>query len=212
MRCVANTSTRKAIAAVSGACFALLLMGAAHAVEADNKPAMKVFGTARAPIGYAQFCSIQPSECTGRGSKTARVAMDAVRFEELELVNRAVNTEIAPVTDQDLYGVAEKWTYPVDRGDCEDYVLLKRKTLIQAGWDPATLLITVVRDLKGAGHAVLTVVTDRGDFVLDNQQEGVMPWNMTGYEYVKRQSQSDPKAWVFVGPARAETGVASTER
>jgi predicted transglutaminase-like cysteine proteinase len=114
------------------------------------------------------------------------------------------------MTDEELYGVAERWSYPVDRGDCEDYVLLKRRILMDAGWDPAALLITVVRDLKGAGHAVLTVVTDRGDFVLDNQQDGVMPWQSTGYSFVKRQSQSDPKSWVFVGPGNAEGGVAST--
>ena len=34
---------------------------------------------------------------------------------------------IEPVTDQQLWGVEEKWSYPVNKGDCEDYVLLKRK-------------------------------------------------------------------------------------
>lgn len=164
------------------------------------------------PIGYAMFCSNQPSECSGKGSKSARVALDGARFTELDLVNRNVNEQIEPVTDEELYGVAERWSYPVDRGDCEDYVLLKRRILMDAGWDPAALLITVVRDLKGAGHAVLTVVTDRGDFVLDNQQEGILPWQATGYEFVKRQSQADPKSWVFVGPGTAEGGVASTRR
>ena len=136
--------------------------------------------------------------------------MNAVRFDELDRVNRSINAQIAPVTDIELYGVEEHWTYPVDRGDCEDYVLLKRRTLISLGWDASALLVTVVRDLKGAGHAVLTVATDRGDLVLDNQQEGVMPWQMTGYEYIKRQSQISPKDWVYVGPARSDVGVAST--
>ncbi|BCJ91290.1 transglutaminase [Terrihabitans soli] len=164
------------------------------------------------PIGYALFCSNQPSECAGKGSKNARAALDSGRYTELDLVNRTVNERIAPVTDEELYGVAERWSYPVDRGDCEDYVLLKRRVLMDAGWDPSTLLITVVRDLKGAGHAVLTVVTDRGDYVLDNQQDGVLPWTQTGYEFVKRQSQADPKSWVFVGSGNAEGGVASTRR
>ena len=42
--------------------------------------------------------------------------------------------------------------------------------LIQAGWPRQALLITVVRDKKGEGHAVLTVKTDKGEFILDNQE------------------------------------------
>ena len=66
--------------------------------------------------------------------------------------------------------MVERWNYPDDGyGDCEDYVLLKRRMLMQAGWPREALLITVVRDKKGDGHAVLTVKTNRGEFVLDNQ-------------------------------------------
>ena len=43
--------------------------------------------------------------------------------------------------------------------------------LIQAGWPREALLITVVRDKKGEGHAVLTVKTDKGEFILDNQED-----------------------------------------
>ena len=42
---------------------------------------------------------------------------------------------------------------------------------MQAGWPRQALLITVVRDKKGDGHAVLTVKTDKGEFILDNQNE-----------------------------------------
>jgi predicted transglutaminase-like cysteine proteinase len=208
----AYTWPRKAIAAFSGIGLAILACASADAVEFGGQGSMKVLGAARMPIGYALFCSNQPSECAAKGSKSGRVALDGTLFTELDLVNRTVNDRIAPVTDEELYGVAERWSYPVDRGDCEDYVLMKRRILMDAGWDPAALLITVVRDLKGAGHAVLTVVTDRGDFVLDNQQDDVLPWQQTGYSFVKRQSQSDPRSWVFVGPGTAEGGVASTRR
>ena len=53
-------------------------------------------------------------------------------------------------------------------GDCEDYVLLKRKMLMQAGWPRQALLITVVRDEQGDGHAVLTVKTDKGDIACEH--------------------------------------------
>jgi predicted transglutaminase-like cysteine proteinase len=191
---------------------ALIISSAAFAAGIDTKSAMKVLGTARAPIGYAMFCSSQPGECRAKGAKNAREVLDAARFAELDRINREINVRIAPVTDAELYGTAERWVYPVDKGDCEDYVLLKRRTLIEAGWDPSSLLITVVRDQKGDGHAVLTVATDRGDFVLDNQNDAVLSWQATGYEFIKRQSQSDPQAWVFVGPDRPENGVASTRR
>ena len=93
-------------------------------------------------------------------------------WSDLVKVNDWVNETIKPLTDLEHWGVVERWNYPDDGyGDCEDYVLLKRRMLMQAGWPREALLITVVRDKKGDGHAVLTVKTDRGEFVLDNQDE-----------------------------------------
>jgi predicted transglutaminase-like cysteine proteinase len=98
----------------------------------------------------------------------------------------------------------ERWAYPDDgKGDCEDYVLAKRRALINLGWPASVLLITVVRDKEGDGHAVLTVVTDRGDVILDNQENEILPWQDTGYRYVKRQSQGDPTLWVSLGDTRS---------
>ena len=106
--------------------------------------------------------------------------------------------------------MVEKWSYPdTGKGDCEDYVLLKRRMLMQAGWPREALLITVVRDKKGDGHAVLTVKTDKGDFILDNQEENVLLWSETGYRFVKRQSQSDPNVWVALGDPRPATATAT---
>ena len=111
------------------------------------------------------------------------------------------------MTDLEHWGVVERWNYPDDGyGDCEDYVLLKRRMLMQAGWPREALLITVVRDKKGDGHAVLTVKTDQGEFILDNQEPQILPWTKTGYRFVKRQSQSDPNLWVSLGEPRARAG------
>ena len=131
-------------------------------------------------------------------------------FQELARINRLVNERIKPMTDLEHYGVVEKWTYPEDGyGDCEDYVLLKRKMLMQLGWPREALLITVVRDKKGDGHSVLTVRTDKGEFILDNQVEEVLPWADTGYRYVKRQSQADPNIWMALGDTRSTPIVAA---
>lgn len=160
------------------------------------------------PIGYAQFCEANPGECgngNGRGGKVA-LGEDAMR--ELQQVNDDINARIKPLTDIEHYGVAELWAYPDDGyGDCEDYVLLKRRTLIGLGWPAETLLITVVRDRKGDGHAVLTVITDRGDLVLDNQEAAILPWHETGYRFVKRQAQGHPDRWVSLGDVLAPATV-----
>ena len=125
-------------------------------------------------------------------------------WSDMVKVNAWANDNITPITDLEHWGVVEQWDYPDDgKGDCEDYVLLKRRMLMQAGWPREALLITVVRDKKGDGHAVLTVKTNHGEFILDNQEAEVLPWNKTGYRFVKRQSQSDPNVWVALGEPQA---------
>ena len=129
---------------------------------------------------------------------------------DLVRINKWVNETIKPMTDMDHWGVVEKWSYPDDGyGDCEDYVLLKRRMLIDAGWPREALLITVVRDGKGDGHAVLTVKTDRGELILDNQNAAIVPWYESGYRFVKRQSQSNPNVWISLGDQRPATATAS---
>jgi len=96
-------------------------------------------------------------------------------------------------------------------GDCEDYVLQKRKMLVDAGWPREALLITVVRDKRGDGHAVLTVKSDKGEFILDNQNEEIVLWTETGYRFVKRQSQYDVNVWVSLGDQRPAIAAVSAK-
>jgi predicted transglutaminase-like cysteine proteinase len=183
----------------------------AVAQTAEQGSSMTVVGAARPPIGYLQFCASFPQDCVAKPATPEPVQLTRRTFRELDRVNRLLNARIQPQTDQELYGTAERWTYPGQYGDCEDYVLAKRKLLLESGFPRQALLITVVRDTKGEGHAVLTVVTDRGDIVLDNQNEEILPWTKTGYRYVKRQSEIDPNNWVMVGPPSATTGVATAQ-
>ena len=117
-----------------------------------------------------------------------------------------INKKIAPVTDLEFYNTEEYWTLPASHGDCEDYVLLKRQALIRQGWPSGALLVTVVFDEAGDGHAVLIVRTDRGDFVLDNKIDAIRIWSQTPYRYVKRQSISDPDRWVAINDFRWPVG------
>ena len=161
---------------------------------------LAVLKDARAPIGWTDFCRTYEDDCAvdALGATVAR--LDAKTARLLDRVNTQVNRAIQPVTDINHWGVVEKWDYAEDgRGDCEDYVLVKRKKLIEAGVPRQSLLVTVVRDKKGDGHAVLTVVTDQGDYILDNQEAAILPWADTGYSFVKRQSAEHPSKWVAVG-------------
>jgi len=58
---------------------------------------------------------------------------------------------------------------------------------------------------------VLTVKTDKGEFILDNLTEKIVLWNQTGYRFVKRQSQSDQSVWVALGNSRPAVATASAE-
>lgn len=196
--------------------FGLVASGFTMAGTADAQPVKLALATpmavetgAKAPIGWLQFCRTNAADCDVAPLKAQRVKLTAARAAELDRINRQVNAEVQPMTDQELYGVEEYWTYPSGAGDCEDYVLEKRRRLMQAGWPRQALLITVVRDLKGDGHAVLTVVTDRGDYALDNQADDVKPWFETGYTYIKRQAQTDPNLWVLLGDGVGPAGVAT---
>ncbi len=157
---------------------------------------MRVFANAQPPYGFVRFCDAQPEECLSQTSNDQRFQATPERLSELDEVNRTVNHEIEPATDAEIYGVNELWTIPTTRGDCEDFALLKRKRLMERGWPANSLLITVVRDEKNEGHAILTARTSQGDFVLDNKIEAVRIWTHTPYHYVMRQSYIDPKVWV----------------
>ena len=177
-----------------------------HSISLLPQPRMqkvvytKAFGDTLPPIGYVNFCQEHRADCRPGPRFADRIQLTPAKFGQIEEVNTAVNTEIAPDTDLDLYGKPEYWTYPTTKGDCEDYVLLKRRILIERGFPESTLLITVVRDENDEGHAVLTVRTDKGDFVLDNKRREVMRWADTPYTFIKRQSERNPLVWISLLP------------
>lgn len=171
---------------------------------------METDGKTNPPIGHYEFCKVYRSECKPAVADNGPAALTEGRWKTLLKVNYEVNSAIEPMTDLDIFGVEERWSYPNQVGDCEDFVLEKRRMLIEAGFSPSDLLITVVLQPSGEGHAVLTVRTDRGDFVLDNLRNKVMLWYDTEYTYLKRQASDNPGRWVKLQDGRAITAVAST--
>jgi predicted transglutaminase-like cysteine proteinase len=169
------------------------------AFSAQRGPAaMLVGGLTSQPIGHYEFCQKFPAECNVKSRDTVAPKVTEFGWKTLRDVNSSVNNRIVPMTDMDIFGRDEVWAYPTDAGDCEDFVLEKRKELMAKGFPVSDLLITVVRKPDGEGHAVLTVRTQQGDFVLDNLNNDVKLWTETPYTYLKRQASFDTGRWVTI--------------
>lgn len=160
-------------------------------------------GKTNPPIGHFEFCKSYPGDCRALGRDKGPMKLTRKAWADILAVNTQVNQVIRPDTDMDIYGVQELWAYPRTVGDCEDYVLLKRQILQNKGFDPANLLITVVLQPSGEGHAVLTVRTDYGDYILDNMRGDVRLWAETGYTFIKRQSSENAAQWTKLGEGSA---------
>jgi len=205
--------TRRGLAS---ACAAATLIVAAFATPtakagSDQRLYIAVGSVTRPPIGWVGFCAEYAGECDTRPLEARDVLLTPRIWKDLARINKWVNDSVWPITDVEHWGVIDRWNYPDDGyGDCEDYVLLKRRMLMQAGWPRQALLITVVRDHNDEGHAVLTVKTDKGEFILDNQTPDILLWSETGYHFVKRQSQTDPNVWVSLGDPRPAFATATS--
>jgi predicted transglutaminase-like cysteine proteinase len=172
-------------------------------IDFSNKAYAPVTGPTSIPVGADEFCRRLRGECAANTAVVDAVTLDPVKWQQLLDVNVDLNTEIVPETDQNLYHTAEFWTYPHGYGDCEDIALAKRKQLVQDGWPASALLMTVVKQNNGEGHAVLMVRTDRGDLVLDNQDGLIRVWTDSPYHFIKRQSQASAGQWVGIDDERA---------
>src|SRR5688572_7315170 len=183
----------RALIAAGSALLVSLSVSAAFA----SQP-MLTGGLTSQPIGHYEFCRANQVECNIRMRDPGPEIMSGALWKQIVAVNVGVNAAIKPVNDIDLYGKDEVWAYPDGAGDCEDYVLEKRRDLMRQGLSLSNLLITVVRKPDGEGHAVLTVRTDKGDFVLDNLTDSVRQWDQTGYRFLKRQATNHTGRWVTI--------------
>jgi predicted transglutaminase-like cysteine proteinase len=192
---------------VSKAMTALTLLGALFVMAesksfADSQKASfaSVGPETSVPFGWVDFCQRYRGECPNDDLPPQSIELTSKALKQIRKINAWVNKSIQPVSDMDHWGVVDQWDYPTDgKGDCEDYALLKRKMLMEEGFPRQALLITVVKEKNGDGHAVLTIKTNQGEFVLDNLSDEVRPWTSAPYRFVKRQSQENPNAWVALG-------------
>ena len=141
-----------------------------------------------APLGYQLMCLKTPEECKGGGK--AQVAATSDLMATLKRVNSHVNRSIKPRADSGV----DVWSASASAGDCEDYVLAKRRALIKAGVPANSLRIAHVKTRRGEGHAILVVKTRGKDLVLDNLTQTIRPLSQTGYRIVSMQG-ANPRQW-----------------
>lgn len=178
------------------------------------------------PYGYVDLCGRKPADCPAPqraanqagdrsgywrevffgpppGASTAasgqRVHFNLDLRKQLDRVNLAINRSIRPVAER---GTDDSWSLPLEEGlktgDCEDYVLEKRRALIGEGVPVDALSIAIVETRGRQAHAVLLVNTDAGEIVLDNHSPWTMSWRSTNYVWIKRQSPENQDLWIDI--------------
>lgn len=178
---------------------ALGLVAGSPAMAAENAT-LSLRKAIAAPDGFADVCNRYDWACAAgsKGQVRGKALLSLARE-----VNNAINHQYRQVTDRSQYGTEEVWALPTSSrgGDCEDFVLAKKHSLIEAGVAPGRLLIATVLDRRRALHAVLVLRTEEGDFVLDNLNNRVKGWQETGYSFLRMQNPDAPHRWnaVFKG-------------
>jgi predicted transglutaminase-like cysteine proteinase len=170
------------------------------ALGADH-PWRARFAAARAPAPGA-LRDPDAAWTTRLADPEAAAPLTSTLWSQAVRVNADVNRAIIRRSDQANYGVEDRWATPLEAGsrygDCEDYVLEKRRALLAAGVPAKALHIALVTTRWGEAHAVLLLTTDRGEYVLDNLSPWIVAWNQAPYRWRTRQVGADPFAWVAV--------------
>ncbi len=153
-----------------------------------------------APLGFMEFCLRKPQRCAAT-DEIRQIPLNAARS-ELERVNREANRNITPRVEPPPPD-KPPWNDEATAGDCEEYVLAKRSRLLNLGYPPSALLIAEATIPSGKGHLVLVVVSDQGDFVLDNLQPEVIRWDKLPYNWLMRSTSKNPKYWQAISSLQA---------
>ncbi len=147
---------------------------------------------------------IAPGE-PGQSAQRPMLALTPRLWQNLKAANDAVNSAALPISDRALHGMSDHWSLPLRQGkrllgDCEDFVLEKRRLLRAHGYPSNTLSVALVRTAWGENHAVLIVSTDRGEFVMDSLSDKLSLWSQVDYTLLLRQSPFGEDIWVSPAP------------
>lgn len=180
----------------------LISVSPSSAVEQAPKPAYMPLGHALvAPFSFYKFCDRKPTRCAP-SQEVRQIPLDTENRKRLEEVQRGVNRSLSGL---------EKWNDDATKNDCTDYALTKRSRLLDMGYPPSALLIAVAFVPSEEAHLLLVVVTDRGDFVLDNLRSTVVRWDQLPYRWVMRSTPQNPKTWQAILPLVTGPGFEKSE-
>ncbi|ESW89064.1 transglutaminase [Mesorhizobium sp. LSJC285A00] len=167
-----------------------------------------------APVYKAIVDCTASSACERKNSAFAEIVKAAGNkrfFDKLSFVNSSINRAIAYKKDSAVYGRLDYWAKPAEilerrAGDCEDFAILKMAALLHAGIPAQSMSLVVLQDRKrGFFHAVLSVSTGSGVFILDSLSN-VVSRDTDLPTYVPLYSFSTDRAWIH----GAKTGSAQT--
>jgi predicted transglutaminase-like cysteine proteinase len=147
-----------------------------------------------APIAFTRFCIRKPARCAP-SQGVEQIALDSHR-DELERVNRQVNRMITVVTASSN---EQRWDDETSIGNCVIFALTKRLRLLDLGYPSSALLLASAIVPSGEGHLVVIVVTDQGDFALDNLQDSLVRWDKLQYRWIQRSMPNNPQYWQAIG-------------
>ncbi|MFC5069430.1 transglutaminase-like cysteine peptidase [Flaviflagellibacter deserti] len=138
--------------------------------------------------------------------KAVETALGQSLEDKLFTVNSFVNRTIAYKSDNEVYGSLDHWSKPDEtlsrgKGDCEDFALLKMAALRAAGVPDDSMTLVVLRDTRrNLFHAVLSVATDKGNFILDNVRDAILP-DSSLPQYRALYSMNDRGTWIHGYPS-----------
>jgi predicted transglutaminase-like cysteine proteinase len=123
------------------------------------------------------------------------------------LINRAADLAISPVSDEIQWGVADHWSDPFEtllsnRGDCEDYAILKYAALLEVGIPKDDVKIVILKNFfPNEDHAAVAARVDGQWLILDNRTLTLVrdtdvtratPEFVLDHEGVKRFKRANP--------------------
>jgi predicted transglutaminase-like cysteine proteinase len=128
-------------------------------------------------------CRADAKNCSPAAARFSAIIDDAGKLKgraRIDAVNRRVNAAIRYRSDWVQWGVADRWSAPLDNngkgsfdtglGDCEDYAIAKYVALREAGVATGDLRLLLVHDKSARlDHAVLAARHDGRWLMLDNR-------------------------------------------
>jgi predicted transglutaminase-like cysteine proteinase len=173
--------------------YVMLLVLLAGCVEAAAESPHMILGeNALSPVAFTDFCLRKPARCAP-SREIRHITLDEHNLQQLDAVNRNVNQSIAPSSRPVDLGTP--WQDDTQVGNCVEFALTKRAQLLDLQLPSSALLLGLTIVPSGEAHLVLVVVTDQGDFVLDNLTDTIVRWDKIKYRWVNRSSPRNPQFW-----------------